>query len=112
MTLTIPLFALRGGRTSGVEYAIFNLMQGLHASGDDLRVAHSNPHYLAPSIREWLERNRIPARRFPALGKRMASRFAEETIYGLVEQAKRVIFPNYFLPFATPRIQQRSVRSE
>jgi glycosyltransferase involved in cell wall biosynthesis len=109
MTITIPLFALRGGRTSGVEYAIFNLMQGLHASGSDLRVAHSNPKYLAPHIRQWLHQSRIPTRRYPALGGRMASRFVEESLYGLAERADRVIFPNYFLPFATPRIDQRAV---
>lgn len=109
MALTIPLFALRKGGTSGLESAIFNLMKGIRATGRELRVAHSDPDYLPPAVRNWIEANRIPAKRFPALGAAMAARFIEESIYGLLDRAESAFFPNYHLPPATPRIGQCSV---
>ncbi len=109
MTITIPLFALREARTSGVEYAILNLMKGLAATGSDLCVARSNPKHLAKNVRDWVDANRIPASDYPALGKSMGARFAEEAIFSLLARADRVIFPNYNMPFMAPRIRHRSV---
>ncbi len=108
MPITFPLFALRGGKTSGVEFAMFNLMKALHASAGDVAVAHAGLERLSPGIRAWITANAVPADRFPYLGSKQASRFAEETLYGLTAKADQVVFPNYFLPPATPRIRQAS----
>jgi glycosyltransferase involved in cell wall biosynthesis len=108
MPITFPLFALRGGKTSGVEFAMFNLMKALHASERDVAVAHPGLAQLSPGIREWIGANAIPAKRFPYLGAKQAARFAEEALYGLTAKADQVVFPNYFLPPATPRIRQAS----
>lgn len=109
MTLTIPLFALRKGYTSGVEYAVFNLLKGLHENDAAFEVVHSADRAtLSPVIVDWLAQTRVAHRHFPALGKRMAGRFAEETLFGLTAKADQVLFPNYFVPPATPRIGQVS----
>jgi glycosyltransferase involved in cell wall biosynthesis len=108
MAITFPLFALRGGKTSGVEFAMFNLMKALHASARDVAVAHAGLDRLSPGIRDWIVANGIPADRYPYLGSKLVARFAEETLYGLGSKADQVVFPNYFLPPATPRIRQAS----
>lgn len=109
MKIAIPLFALRRGRTSGLEYAIFNLMRGLVATGNTLSVAYSSPAYVDPAIRRWLNAENVPVARYPAFGAPMPGRFVEESVFSLLAAEPRVIFPNYHLPLLAPRIGHRSV---
>jgi glycosyltransferase involved in cell wall biosynthesis len=109
VTITIPLFALRRGKTSGAEFVVFNLMKGLDATGGDLEVAVSDSDYVSPTILDWLADAKVPVHDARAFGAGGSARFAEEVVYGMTTRADRVIFPNYFVPPVKPRIRQSAV---
>lgn len=108
MSIAIPMFSVRAGRTSGVEYAILGLMQGLLEIGCPLRSAYSRQDLVPPNIWRLMQENGVVSGRYPSFGSSMSARFPEESLYALLAKEDNVLFPNYHIPAIAPRIGSRS----
>jgi glycosyltransferase involved in cell wall biosynthesis len=105
VTITVPLFALKKGQTSGAEYVVLNMLKGMVRIGIDVEVVVSNEAAFSDAILKWIKQDGIKTLTSKSFGSFSSARFAEEALYALFAKSDQVIFPNYFVPPVKPRIR-------
>lgn len=109
-TVHIPLYTIRHGQIGGTEFAIYNLLRGLAATGTRVRLSYGRNADLSPNFLAWANgKANVTLQRTGGLPGPKAVRFMEEMLF----QSRRrddnwAIYPNYFCP---PSLSERGHKS-
>jgi glycosyltransferase involved in cell wall biosynthesis len=99
-SLSIPMFAIRHKAIGGTEFATYNLIKGISATGVSTKLILDRDDHLSPEFRDWLTDNPNVGREYRLrLPGPKNIRFLQETIFSLSRRTKGwALFPNYYLP--------------
>lgn len=106
----VPLYTIRHGQIGGTEFAIYNLMRGLVATGIQVRMTYGHDRDLSPDFLKWANgTSGALIQRKGGMPGSKGVRFLEETLFQNTRRDHEwAIFPNYFCPPSFPFSHRKS----